>query len=801
MRSHLARLAVVAAALSAAAAAALAQGGPPPDLDGLVITIRQVNATAPDAKPADKKARELVRHELKAGKPIGSKVLTKCDDRIISACLSPFGYEVAYIKPGGTLAVIDTDGANERELADDALWVQWPAGDGGAWVYYLDAKSKSALRRVNLKSKQDQLVVEFDHAIPWFTLSQDATPSFGRCLVSGGDSGMYACVYPMARGTGDLFAVPQWYVLGKDPLAISCDGTTFANTGRDGSLLLIGIPPQDFAPSGYRLDPFMLKRAINVAAELGAGQTLFDQPAWSVDSVGWVVLARNNYAEPPEPDKKLSPVSSDIVLFDVVRAAHHGIRSSVDVTANVAGTFERPVGFWEKQPAQYSLGYYRGKAPLTIEIDDARIHGEFTWDFGDGSPRVTGRTVKHTYAKDGRYKIIAEKAPWAKPLQEHLTKPDQGLYTADITVLPRQAPTAAIGYVDATHLLVQFNEPVQAKDAQVTLGKTKVNSWKLRAGGREMTVELAEPIKGDETLTLKGVTDLAAIPNALRDANLKVSIPDWPSNRDGLFWMWGDTGSFNAFFDPNNKSIRPCDIFRDGPKGGFDNLGRMELGPARGAMRTSVRIDARAGYGDAGEATLKSTFSFECVFQSGDLVQQALEIPPSMVCYGAHRSHVWCFAIRQQAEKLLVSIKTEDDWLNDHNKPEIGNHGKSGAEKGGRKGTAYGFYGHAPMIEFATLKDTNPHHLIVSYKPGVLVCYMDGQKVYQTDRVTGELGWPWGWFVLGGHHWLGGSGNRWNGTMEGVAMYGRFIDADEAAANFRAYLKKAQARAGTKETK
>lgn len=129
---------------------------------------------------------------------------------------------------------------------------------------------------------------------------------------------MYACVYPMARGTGDLFAVPQWYVLGKDPLAISCDGTTFANTGRDGSLLLIGIPPQDFAPSGYRLDPFMLKRAINVAAELGAGQTLFDQPAWSVDSVGWVVLARNNYAEPPEPDKKLSPVSSDIVLFDVV---------------------------------------------------------------------------------------------------------------------------------------------------------------------------------------------------------------------------------------------------------------------------------------------------------------------------------------------------------------------------------------------------------------------------------------------------------------------------------------------------
>lgn len=170
MRSHLARLAVVAAALSAAAAA-LAQGGPPPDLDGLVITIRQVNATAPDAKPAAKKARELVRHELKAGKPIGSKVLTKCDDRIISACLSPFGYEVAYIKPGGTLAVIDTDGANERELADDALWVQWPAGDGGAWVYYLDAKSKSALRRVNLKSKQDQLVVEFDHAIPWFTLS------------------------------------------------------------------------------------------------------------------------------------------------------------------------------------------------------------------------------------------------------------------------------------------------------------------------------------------------------------------------------------------------------------------------------------------------------------------------------------------------------------------------------------------------------------------------------------------------------------------------------------------------------
>jgi PKD repeat protein len=52
-----------------------------------------------------------------------------------------------------------------------------------------------------------------------------------------------------------------------------------------------------------------------------------------------------------------------------------------------------------------------GKAPLPVRFDASRStdpHGSLTdylWDFGDGSPIVSGREIEHTYQRAGEYLV------------------------------------------------------------------------------------------------------------------------------------------------------------------------------------------------------------------------------------------------------------------------------------------------------------------------------------------------------------------------------------------------------------
>ena len=779
-----------------------------PPVDGLVISIRSTEGKKPEA---------LVSHTLKDGKTTTNAVVYQAEDRIISACLSPFGNQVALILPGGTVAIVSVDGKNLRELADDALWVQWPASDGGRWVYYMDAKSKCTLRRVNIKTQVNEAVVTFDHAIEQAAMSSDASPSAGWMLVPGGDSGSYASLYPMARGSGNTFATPEWWQLSMTPnqrLTISPDGTAFGIVAPDGTFLVIGVPAFDDLRAGYRLDAVnyrnrpaswykdvdwmfsnaagahQLKAMYRVEERLGLKQALFVQPVWSVNHPGWVLLCRQNYAEAPTDSAK-KPVSSDLVLWDVAAGAHHGIPSHDNVTESAAGVFERPVGFWENLPAEYSLGYYRGKAPFTVQIDDDRIQEEMTWDFGDGSPRVKGRTVKHTYTKEGRCQIVAEKGVWAKPLRDHLKDPTDGLYFADVTIAKATPPEAKAYWVDSTHLLVEFSEPVQTtKEAQVSLGKGKVEKWLLIDSGRRLAIQLAEPLTRDDHVQFDGFVDQAESPNALLERSVKVTLPAWPSDRSRLVFLWEDAFQCNAIYDRTNAQIRRMELMHDGPDAGIDALGRMQLG--EGGTRANLRLENGIGKGDLAEVVLDSTFSFECTFQPSNLTQQALRKPPRMVSLGSHRTFVSLFEIAQQANRLLVSIKTDDNWIEDMGQPLSGWHDdpKYHPKPEDRRGFGPYFYGHGPWIEVATLKDTRAHHLVVTYKPGVMITYLDGEKVYSTDRVTGPLNWGWGMLVFGAHHGLSGGGDFWQGNLEGAAMYSRFLEPAEVKRNFEIYAKK-----------
>jgi hypothetical protein len=83
----------------------------------------------------------------------------------------------------------------------------------------------------------------------------------------------------------------------------------------------------------------------------------------------------------------------------------------------------------------------------------------------------------------------------------------------------------------------------------------------------------------------------------------------------------------------------------------------------------------------------------------------------------------------------------------------------------------------------ATLPDTRPHHVLVSYAPKRLAFYLDGRKVKELDPSPASIiavkPPP---MRFAAHHPDPGK-NTWRGGFEYVAMYDRFIEEGEAAKN------------------
>ena len=97
-----------------------------------------------------------------------------------------------------------------------------------------------------------------------------------------------------------------------------------------------------------------------------------------------------------------------------------------------------------------------------------------------------------------------------------------------------------------------------------------------------------------------------------------------------------------------------------------------------------------------------------------------------------------------------------------------------------------------PEVEIGRLPAGKTTHLLIAYQVGRLVAYLDGEAVLETDAIQG-----------GFYHWkprplLFGDGPRggasWAGTLEGVAIYSRFLDAEEAHENYIRYRRKLAAR-------
>ncbi|HUW30376.1 MAG TPA: hypothetical protein VM223_02060, partial [Planctomycetota bacterium] len=226
----------------------------------------------------------------------------------------------------------------------------------------------------------------------------------------------------------------------------------------------------------------------------------------------------------------------------------------------------------------------------------------------------------------------------------------------------------------------------------------------------------------------------------------QVVLPDWPSNRTGVSYLWKNARTRNVIFDerlglPITTALSGYIAHHPPMPARFNRVGA--------ALAAGVGFQLSPGSYERIFEGIRKThqFSFEIVVASADLEQtKGNDDKPIAIVdwsFGWRNGIFWLF---QEKDKLLVGLSKQ--WGDP--KPEV--------------------------FEMATLPDTKPHHVIVSVAAKRLAFCLDGKKVKEIDPSPAS-------FIEVDAPPMRFAENAWRGQFEYLAFYNRFIEEPEAAKN------------------
>ena len=381
------------------------------------------------------------------------------------------------------------------------------------------------------------------------------------------------------------------------------------------------------------------------------------------------------------------------------------------------------------------LGYHSGEAPLSIAVPGPG-GGTWAWEFGDGTA-AEGAVAKHTYEQPGSYTLAGRQGEQA--LKGHV-------------VVTSNAPPVVldVGLRDERTLQVWFDEPVVLDNAAATL-KSGVKVEKVTRGHTQadIVLRLDGRIRQRDVLRLDGVFDRAARRNPVA-STIPVRRSPWPADREGLLLLWGGGERDRFHFDPKagkflQTHLSPHRIAR------IDRQGGMQL-------RGGTFVARGAALGIPGACRASNAVSLEAVITPYGGSQGTTNAPRLIVgCQyapGVTRANV---ALCQAGEEIHLYMYT---------KPKEG----------------------PAEVRSAYLcrpKARTWNHIVVTYAPGKLACYLNGKEQEDVGSIEGTLEWqpaPFhsGW-IMGGEH---STEEPWWGGLERIAVFARALDRKEAAANY-----------------
>ncbi len=390
--------------------------------------------------------------------------------------------------------------------------------------------------------------------------------------------------------------------------------------------------------------------------------------------------------------------------------------------------------------APLPLGRHTGEAPLTVEFPSAG--GAADWDLGDGSaPPARAAAVRHTYTEPGSYEVTARRGGETRRIE-----PLRGR----VVVQPARPPEVVEVSVRsaARELEIAFDEPVRLTAGfRATLGSgTRIAGHRLESAGRRLVLELGAPLDAADVLRLAGVTDRAQRPNPMPPGEIAVAPPTWPSDRGALAFLWQTGDQPNEVFDAELRADVADPLTPNG-RARLDRFHRMVLDGGWYAAPEAAGDRLLQAASRSNELTLEATITPGAAETDGLARIVTFSGGP-----GARN-----LTLGQEGRDLVVRIRTGPTGQN--------------ADR--------------PQVRLFPVEAGKAVHVVVTYVPGLLTAYRNGERVLESRDVQGGLN-RWRRFPLTFGAEPGGAGD-WAGTLEGVAIYSRLLEPREVKENFLRY--------------
>ena len=225
--------------------------------------------------------------------------------------------------------------------------------------------------------------------------------------------------------------------------------------------------------------------------------------------------------------------------------------------------------------------------------------------------------------------------------------------------------------------------------------------------------------------TALAITVLPPAPDDLDDYTT------WPGPTAGLQFLW-QQGE-----DPNMFEARGDAVITD--------TGVMEIGS--GALLASEAVNQQLlnTCQKADQLTIEAIVTIARTDQSG---------PARIISY-SEDSGQRNFTLGQDGENIIMRLRT----------PQTGSNGTD------------------PQVTVCSITPKKPMHIVVSYYPGYMYGYLNGEVVYEGSAVQGDFSnWEPFHLIFGDEY----SGERnWEGEISNVTIYNRFVGPEEAKQKYR----------------
>lgn len=381
--------------------------------------------------------------------------------------------------------------------------------------------------------------------------------------------------------------------------------------------------------------------------------------------------------------------------------------------------------------ADLELGRFAGEVPLSVYFASPLSENEWAWDFGDGVT-ANGAIAKHTFEEPGEYRVSARLK-------------DRTLFGL-VHVTPAAPPKPiSVALSKPNEIIVVFDEPIQLKNASARLeAGPKIVASAVSKNGLQLTITLAEKLARADVLHLTGIADQAARPNVMSPQKLSISPASWPVHREGLVYLFQTSDKSNQVAGPGGK-LRSYAIHPRGRARWNHDHALVLTGGSFGVEGVDEHLLDSCRHSQ--QLTVEAVITPDHVHQTG----------PARIVTFSSSALSRNFTLGQEGEKLIFRLRT----------PSTGENGVN------------------PESTLAAIAERKPVHVAVTYRPGELVAYLDGKEVHRGNNIQGDFSnWSPHHLVFGDES----NGERnWEGTLEGVAIYNRWLERDEVQRNADEY--------------